>query len=89
MPDNRKPLKYGTFPVCRNYTVRAHVRDLGAAKRRGRENGIEYARSLRRGIYAAHLYPRHAADAGERGRKDGKFHGAGSIKTQKAPEGIQ
>ena len=23
MPDNRKPLKYGAFPVCRNYTVRA------------------------------------------------------------------
>jgi len=25
LPDNRKPLKYGAFPVCRNYTVRAHV----------------------------------------------------------------
>ena len=23
MPDNRKPLIYGAFPVCRNYTVRA------------------------------------------------------------------
>ena len=23
MPDNRKPLMYGAFPVCRNYTVRA------------------------------------------------------------------
>ena len=27
MPDNRKPLKYGAFPVCRNYTVRALRRD--------------------------------------------------------------
>ena len=26
MPDNRKPLIYGAFPVCRNYTVRAHLR---------------------------------------------------------------
>ncbi len=24
MPDNRKPLIYGAFPVCRNYTVRAY-----------------------------------------------------------------
>ena len=26
MPDNRKPLIYGDFPVCRNYTVVAHLR---------------------------------------------------------------
>ena len=26
MPDNRKPLIYGAFPVCRNYTVRAQPR---------------------------------------------------------------
>ena len=26
MPDNRKPLIYGAFPVCRNYTVRAYLR---------------------------------------------------------------
>ena len=25
MPDNRKPLIYGAFPVCRNYTVRAQL----------------------------------------------------------------
>ena len=25
MPDNRKPLIYGAFPVCRNYTVRAYL----------------------------------------------------------------
>ena len=23
LPDNRNPLQYGAFPVCRNYTVRA------------------------------------------------------------------
>ena len=88
LPRNLKPLIYGAFPVCRNYTVRAYVRDLGAAKRRGRENGIKYARPFRRGIYASHLHSCHTADAGKRGGKDGKFHGAGSIKTQKAPEGM-
>ena len=30
MPDNRKPLIYGAFPVCRNYTVRAHLRQHAA-----------------------------------------------------------
>ena len=30
MPDNRKPLMYGAFPVCRNYTVRAHLRQHAA-----------------------------------------------------------
>jgi len=25
LPDNRKPLIYGAFPVCRNYTVRAYI----------------------------------------------------------------
>ena len=28
MPDNRKPLKYGAFPVCRNYTVRAMMQKI-------------------------------------------------------------
>ena len=69
---------YGAFPVCRNYTVRAHVRNLGIAKRRGCENGIEYARSLRRGIHASHLHPRHTPDAGKRSRKDGKLYGTGT-----------
>ena len=32
MPDNRKPLIYGAFPVCRNYTVRAHLRQHVAAR---------------------------------------------------------
>ena len=46
MPDNQKPLIYGAFPVCRNYTVRAHLRNDGAAKRRGRKNRVLHARSL-------------------------------------------
>ena len=40
MPDNRKPLIYGAFPVCRNYTVRAHLRHAVAEKRGGRENTV-------------------------------------------------
>ena len=34
MPDNRKPLIYGAFPVCRNYTVRAQLCQLAAGQRR-------------------------------------------------------
>lgn len=33
MPDNRKPLIYGAFPVCRNYTVRAFLRQFAFGKR--------------------------------------------------------
>ena len=33
MPDNRKPLIYGAFPVCRNYTVRAQLRLTAFGKR--------------------------------------------------------
>ena len=58
----------GTPEISR---LETHVRNLGIAKRRGCENGIEYARSLRRRLHAANLYPRHAADAGKCRRKDG------------------
>ena len=89
MPDNRKPLMYGAFPVCRNYTVRAHIRNVSLAKRHRRENGIQYARSFRRGIHAKNLHPRHTADAGKRSRKDGQFHGTGHVKKQRAAERIR
>ena len=61
----------------------AHICDLGTPEWRGRKNGIEYARSFRRGIHIANLYPRHAADAGKCSRKDGQFHGAGDVKKLK------
>ena len=86
MPDNRKPLIYGAFPVCRNYTVRAHIRDLGTTKRRGRKDRVQHARSLRRRLHAPHLHARHASDAGKRSRKDGQFHGASHVKKQRASE---
>ena len=57
MPDNRKPLIYGAFPVCRNYTVRAHIRNHGTPERRGRENRQQYARSLLSRLHAGHLRP--------------------------------
>ena len=59
MPDNRKPLIYGAFPVCRNYNVRAHLRNHGPAKRRGREDRVLDAGSLLRGFHAGHLRPRY------------------------------
>ena len=44
MPDNRKPLMYGAFPVCRNYTVRAFKHDLQAKtqSRRYKSNAGRY-----------------------------------------------
>ena len=79
MPDNRKPLIYGAFPVCRNYTVRAYIRDLGTAKRRRCKNSVFNARSLRRGIHPPHLHPRHTAGAAKGRGENGQFHGADSI----------
>ena len=43
------------YPVPRSA---AHLRNHGAAKRRGRENGQQYARTLLRGLHAGHLRPR-------------------------------
>ena len=73
MPDNRKPLIYGAFPVCRNYTVRAHLRDHGPAKRRGRENGVLDAGPLLGGIHAGHLRPRHHRRAAQGSANNGKY----------------
>ena len=72
--------RVGTPEISR---LTSHIRNLGAPKRRGRENRIEYAWSFRRGIHIANLHPRHAANAGERRRKDGQFHGAGDVKKAK------
>ena len=56
------------------------------------QNGVDvktyrYARPFRRRVYPSHLHPRHAADAGKRRRKDGQFHGAGHVNTQKNKSG--
>ena len=67
MPDNRKPLIYGAFPVCRNYTVRAHLRHAVAEKRGRRENAVRRAGPLLGRVHAEHLYSRHGADETGRG----------------------
>ena len=73
MPDNRKPLIYGAFPVCRNYTVRAHLRHHGPAKRRGCKNRVLDARSLLRRLHAGHLRPRHHRRTAQGGANDGQY----------------
>ncbi len=79
MPDNRKPLIYGAFSVCRNYTVVAHLRNTGAPEWRGCKDGVLHAGTLRCGLHPPHLHPCHTADAAKSRRKDGGFHGTGSI----------
>ena len=53
---------YGAFPVCRNYTVRAHLRNAVAEKRGRRENAVRRAGPLFGGFHIEHLHPRHGAD---------------------------
>ena len=74
MPDNRKPLIYGAFPVCRNYTVRAHIRDVIVEKRRGRADAFRNAGSLQRRIHAQHLRSLDTRYETERSRRDRKHH---------------
>ena len=73
MPDNRKPLIYGAFPVCRNYTVRAHLRNDGAAKRRGCKNRVLDAWPLLGGFHAGYLRPRYHRCAAQGSADDGQY----------------
>ena len=57
MPDNRKPLIYGAFPVCRNYTVRAQLCQLAAGQRRAHEADPGVAGSQRLYHHGEHLRP--------------------------------
>ena len=61
MPDNRKPLKYGAFPVCRNYTVRAHLHNEPAGQRRSAEGRVGAAGTLGH-RYDRQLCPRDAGN---------------------------
>ena len=82
MPDNRKPLIYGAFPVCRNYTVRAHICHAGFTKRRGCENCQQYAGALRCGVHSPHLHPRHLSKAGRSRTDHGQLHGTGDVNAE-------
>ena len=81
--ENPEGRRAGTPEISR---LASHIRDLGTTKRRGRKDRVQHARSLRRRLHAPHLHPRHAANAGERCRKVGQFHGAGHVKTKRAAE---
>ena len=76
---NLQPLIYGAFSGCRNYTVRAHLRNADTVKRRGCENRQQYAGALRRGIHPPHLHPRYEAEAGRSRTNDGQLHGASDV----------
>ena len=73
MPDNRKPLIYGAFPVCRNYTVRAYLRYHGATEWRRRKNRILYAGPLLGRLHAGHLRPRYHRRPAESGPNHGQY----------------
>ena len=75
MPDNRKPLMYGAFPVCRNYTVRAHLRHPRPYQRSGCQDAVRHPGSHQCVLHAGHLHPCHIgyAEAGLRHR--GRIHG--------------
>ena len=84
MPDNRKPLIYGAFPVCRNYTVRAYLCNTGARKRHGCENTLRYAGPCVGGHHPGHLYPCHrgyAERGGGQNRPGTGQRGAGGIRS--------
>ena len=73
MPDNRKPLIYGAFPVFRNYTVRAYLRNDGPAERRRRKNRQQYAGPLLSGLHAGYLCSRYHRRPAKIGSNHGQY----------------
>ena len=69
-------MRAGAYQVPRPET---YVRDLGTPKRRGCQNSILDARSLRRGLHPPHLHPRYKTDAAKGRGENGQFHGAGHV----------
>ena len=65
---------YGAFPVCRNYTVRAHLRHAVPEKRRGRKDAVRRVGPLLGGVHAEHLYSRHGPDEAGRCRYHRRRH---------------
>ena len=66
-----KPLKTLGFSVCLYYTVRAHLRYPGPAKRGRRENRLFHSGPLQRWFYPGHLRPRHHHRPAGGGQEDG------------------
>ena len=74
MPDNRKPLIYGAFPVCRNYTVRAHQRQLADSGPCACYNGFGQTGPRKDQYHHGHLRRVHPFQrCGGSGRADGRF----------------
>ena len=75
---------YGAFPVCRNYTVRAYLRNAGITKWSGCQNRQQYVGTLRCGFHPPHLHPRYEAEAGRGSTNDGQLHGASHVSRKNA-----
>ena len=63
MPDNRKSLIYGAFPVCRNYTVRAHIRHYRPGTWDGYQDHLHHHKACFSLRHAEHLRPCVRRDA--------------------------
>ena len=73
MPDNRKPLIYGAFPVCRNYTVRAHVRHALGTERPRYPHTVRSDRAFKRSLHDAEIRPQRQHDQAAGHGADGLF----------------
>ena len=69
-----KPLILRAFLVCRNYTVRAHLRHPASAKRSGCENRVRNAGPLQCRVHPGHLRPRDHSGA----KRGSESHGTGA-----------
>ncbi len=74
MPDNRKPLKYGAFPVCRNYTVRAYIRCPFPAERRRCKDCPGQSGPCHSSLYIGRLRSRIRAHEGRKRCSDAELH---------------
>ena len=63
--------------VCRYYTVRAHLRHPGDAKRGGCENPGQHAGALLGGVHAGYLHAHNPPDAAGCGGEDRRFYDRG------------
>ena len=82
MPDNRKPLIYGAFPVCRNYTVRAHILDAGNPERYRPENSRGNSRSRLGRILTGRVHPCDSRHEKRSRAEDQRLHGECRITTR-------
>ena len=80
MPDNRKPLKHGAFPVCRNYTVRAYLRHPCPDQRGGCKDLVYDSGTHQRILYSGYLHPHDYRYAPESGKRGGRIPGRNYVR---------